>query len=588
VAATGGTARDVRRVVLAQALVLGVGAATIGAVLGIAVAAVLVAVLPRVSPLELGPWQVDWRYVGAAFALGALASLLAAFLPAIAASRSNVVAVLAGRRGDAPARRGWPVLGAVLIAAGTAAVLTLGTRQGGEFVVAGGTLTMVIGAIVAMPWIIGAVGRLGSHLPLPLRLATRDSARQRARTAPAVAAVMAAVAGLTTLAVGFSSDFEQSRREYQPRHPAGVTTVSAYSADERTWRSVDSAAARDLPGRPLLPYGTLGRSMATGTGPMTAVYVRRPGCPATPPRETVQGQFHCYDWMFDGKAPASWGGAGPLVATPEALAALGYRLDATQRSVLDAGGVLLPAESLAARGRATLTTYKDDGITTSDVQNHDVKAGYLPPRRNGGTVEVLPVVLTPAAAEAMGLEWSRTGGVLAQSATPLGKDAQDRLEESLRGVTGDLELYTERGFVQSRSLPLLALFGTAVLVVLVGTLTATGLALNDSRPDLATLASVGAKPRTRRIMAAAQALVIGLLGAVTGVLVGLVPGIAVAFPLTSQGYNPSTGMSQSGSPTIVVPWLLLLVVALAVPALAAATAGIGVRSKLPLTRRLGQ
>jgi putative ABC transport system permease protein len=302
----------------------------------------------------------------------------------------------------------------------------------------------------------------------------------------------------------------------------------------------------------------------------------------------VQGQFHCYDWMFDGKAPASWGGAGPLVATPEALAALGYRLDASQRSVLDAGGVLLPAESLAARGRVTLTTYKDDGITTSDVQNHDVQAGYLPPRRNGGTVEVLPVVLTPAAAEAMGLEWSRTGGVLAQSATPLGKDAQDRLEESLRGVTGDLELYTERGFVQSRSLPLLALFGTAVLVVLVGTLTATGLALNDSRPDLATLASVGAKPRTRRIMAAAQALVIGLLGAVTGVLVGLVPGIAVAFPLTSQGYNPSTGMSQSGSPTIVVPWLLLLVVALAVPALAAATAGIGVRSKLPLTRRLGQ
>ena len=38
-------------------------------------------------------------------------------------------------------------------------------------------------------------------------------------------------------------------------------------------------------------------------------------------------------------------------------------------------------------------------------------------------------------------------------------------------------------------------------LVLVATLTATGLALTDARPDFATLAAVGAAPRTRRLMA---------------------------------------------------------------------------------------
>ena len=102
VAAAGGTRRDVRRVVLAQSLVLGAGSAVLGAALGIGVAAVAAQVIPRVTTSELGPWQVDWRYVGAAGALGALASVGAALFPAISAARADVVAVLSGRRGQAP------------------------------------------------------------------------------------------------------------------------------------------------------------------------------------------------------------------------------------------------------------------------------------------------------------------------------------------------------------------------------------------------------------------------------------------------------------------------------------------------------
>ena len=75
-----------------------------------------------------------------------------------------------------------------------------------------------------------------------------------------------------------------------------------------------------------------------------------------------------------------------------------------------------------------------------------------------------------------------------------------------------------------------------------GTLTATFLALSDARPDLATLAAVGAAPRTRRRVAAAYALVIGFVGAVLGAVVGFIPGVAISRPLTSDddlGRDPS-------------------------------------------------
>ncbi len=573
VAAAGGTRRDVRRVVLAQALVLGAGSAVVGAALGIAVAAVIAQVLPRVTTSQLGPWQVDWRYVGAAAALGALASVAAALFPAISAARSDVVAVLAGRRGQAAPRRGWPVLGAAVFAAGAALTLTLGTRQGGEFMVAGGTLLMVIGAIALIPLLIGLGGRLGSRLPLPLRLATRDSARQRSRTAPAVAAVMAAVAGVTTLAIASSSDFEQRRIEYQPRSPQGVSTLELYGGDARTWRSIEQTTAQQVDGRRLLAYGNVGLPTDTAA---TQFYVARAGCPALPPRAAVTPQeSKCQQWMVPEPTRTASFSQG-LVAGLDALVALGYPLDAEQGAVLNAGGVLLPDAGLVRDGQATLTTFADDGTAFSDVRTRVVRAGSL--TSSGVMPTINPVVVTPAGAKALGLSWSRTGGVLS-AGTPISTATQDRWEESVRGITQEINVYTERGFVMSFTLPLVGLAGVAVLIVLIGTLTATGLALADSRPDLTTLAAVGARPRTRRVMAAAQALVIGLLGAVTGVAVGFLPGIAAAYPLTSSNGQP---------PIIAVPWLLLLGMAVAVPALAAATAGAGVRSRLPLTRRLGQ
>jgi putative ABC transport system permease protein len=113
------------------------------------------------------------------------------------------------------------------------------------------------------------------------------------------------------------------------------------------------------------------------------------------------------------------------------------------------------------------------------------------------------------------------------------------------------------------------------------------LALVDGRPDAATLAAIGARPRTRRTMAAAQAVVIGMLGSLAGIAVGIVPGIAVTWPLTAN-HNGPDGTSVWGDPIINIPWPMLALIGIGVPLLAALAAGLGVRSRLPLTRRLGQ
>ena len=68
-----------------------------------------------------GPFDVPWLHLVGIAGFGLLSALLAAVVPAWIASRQDVVAVLAGRRGDAPGLRS-PILGVVLLGVGIAGV----------------------------------------------------------------------------------------------------------------------------------------------------------------------------------------------------------------------------------------------------------------------------------------------------------------------------------------------------------------------------------------------------------------------------------------------------------------------------------
>jgi putative ABC transport system permease protein len=132
------------------------------------------------------------------------------------------------------------------------------------------------------------------------------------------------------------------------------------------------------------------------------------------------------------------------------------------------------------------------------------------------------------------------------------------------------------------------------VLMLGGTLTATFLALSDARPDLATLSAVGAAPRTRRGVASAYAVVVGVVGAVLGAAVGFIPGIAVTRPLTSAGYTGGCGgvpgqevcEGTKIGPYLDIPWLMVIALVIVLPAVTALVVGLCARSRLPLVARL--
>ena len=100
----------------------------------------------------------------------------------------------------------------------------------------------------------------------------------------------------------------------------------------------------------------------------------------------------------------------------------------------------------------------------------------------------------------------------------------------------------------------------------------TGLSLTDARTDHATLAGVGASPRLRKALAGSQALFTSGVGALLGVLAGVVPALLLVL---------STDMRTA----VDVPWLHLLALVMAVPVTGAVLAWTFTPSGLPLSRR---
>ncbi|MEV1203760.1 hypothetical protein AB0J07_27590, partial [Microbispora rosea] len=87
-----------------------------------------------------------------------------------------------------------------------------------------------------------------------------------------------------------------------------------------------------------------------------------------------------------------------------------------------------------------------------------------------------------------------------------------------------------------------------------------------------------------------QALVIALLGSVTGVLAGLAPGVAAArrpvpYPTVFLRADGVTTIVPADAPAIAIPWALLGLLVVGLPLLAALGGAAFTRSRLPLPRR---
>lgn len=574
-AATGGTPRQARRVVLASGIVLGALAAVVGAVVGVVVGWALLPLAQRWSGEWFGPLDVDGRIVAVVAAFGLLSALLAAVVPAHIASRQDVVAVLAGRRGDRPPSARTPVLGVLLLAAGVAlSAYGVTASSGGHWFIAIAAIVSVLGMILVVPVVVAVVARLARRLPLALRYAARDAARHRTRTVPAVAAVAATVAGVVALGIAVSSDEAQSEASYSPSLPLGAAMVNVYPSapmggspepvSTATWDEVEAAVRARTEDVEVVR----GVEQHGAGGSYLGVDFREPG-DRTPLLEYWGGRLDGNLVVADA-VPAVAGLEGDDLAAADAALASGSAVIFAQRPA-DAETVRVRVDAFDATGASDGRDRLTWPATYVDV---------------GDDAPVVPAVVPTSLAGVLDRPVATAGLYLPDAG--LDEDAQTDLDEALGGITADASLYVERGYQAPDEVVVVQLVLAALggVLMLGGTLTATFLALSDARPDLATLAAVGAAPRTRRGIAASYALVVGFVGALLGAIVGFIPGVAITWPLT---YIPADQLGSSGAasgPYLDVPWLLVLGLVVALPLLTAAVVGLAARSRLPLVTRL--
>jgi putative ABC transport system permease protein len=260
--------------------------------------------------------------------------------------------------------------------------------------------------------------------------------------------------------------------------------------------------------------------------------------------------------------------------------------------VLEGGGILIANPQLVHDGQVSIVAGRE-----AQERPGVVTRRWITQRTRVDAVLVDPRLLEAA----FGGPASSEVWILADTATRLGwpvRISSLTLTAPTGTISPEVELAVadrlgdgyvmdvERGFQNPYRVMLLILFLVAVLLVLVASLISTALSLAEGQNDMATLAAVGAIRHTRRGIAASQALVIAACGCLLGVAVGLFPGIAITWPLTTRIVDEVTGRMTAQPPIIVIPWLPLVAVCVVVPLLAAGLAWLAVRRHPQMTRRL--
>jgi putative ABC transport system permease protein len=569
-AAIGGDRIDLQRVVLGQGIVLGLAGGAIGAAGGIGLGALGRGLLSHHAAIVFGGMHWHPLEIAGAAALGVVTGVLAAIMPARAASRQNVVAALAGRRGTVGSSRLLVLAGVCAFVLGVAvAAVGASHARRATFILAGAVLAE-LGLVACTPMLVGLAGRAAPLLHGSMRLAVRDAARNRSRSAPAVAAILAAAAGCVGVLVYTASEQAHDRAGYTPSVPIGSVAVYLPWGGDAPRVDPDAVLAAV---RSALPVGDAAVVYtAAGTcrsGTCTSVHVKRPAVCRTEPG-VCYGDAHAF--------------AGPVVAGPGLVPLLTGRADPAAEEMLRSGGAVVFNRALLTDGKVTLQldTYAAQpaspggaASTTVRPQSDVLLPAVVAPHGDTGVPDV---VLSPQAAKKLGLGVEAQGIVASTTRMP-----SHRVEDLARTTVqraGGSGLHVERGWQDPSGALDLALVAIAGFVIVGASGVATGLAIADGRADHATLAAVGAAPGVRRRLAAAQSAVLGLLGVVAGVVAGIVPAAAVL-----HSHSVAAARAEIRGYPLVLPWTPLLVLILGVPLLGAVCAFLLTRSRLPLGRR---
>ncbi|MFF7010456.1 FtsX-like permease family protein [Streptomyces fimicarius] len=612
---------QVRAVVLAGGAVLGAVGAVAGVGAGFGLTALFRPMIEDYTGNRFGELTVrPWEILGIAV-LGLVTGVLAALAPAIVAGRQSVLESLTGRRGIRRSSRVLPVIGVVALTVGVA-VAVYGGISGSTNLVAGGSVLAELGVLCCIPVIVGLLGRLGRRLPLTPRIALRDAARNRGRTAPAVAAVMAAVAGSIAIATYTSSNAAEQEYDFVPNMtPGTVALVDSGDSGGAADLALSRAAVEQS-----FPVGggraDIGRVWAgsdcmdyyeeDGAGCGTLELVKPTGkahsCPlkgkgakelalriSADEHKRLMNSPACMDENYTTIAFGS-DEHKIVVGGADVLSTYVKLDDPAAAKALAEGTPVLLNSAYAKNGEVTLKA-------AHIYNDRDKKNRALHPGKARTTTEQLKVyvaedrfaatpgirmVMPKQTAERFGLHVEDHGSIYPVTREPTDAEQQAAYSALQRaGDHGYLMTSNEQYRTEDDTILLiLALF--AGVVTLGAAAITTGLSKADAEADLTTLSAVGAPPGVRRSLSGFQCLVVALTGVLLGTAAGLVPAVALRLTdLRAALEDMRADPMESAYTPIVMPWETIGLLALVVPVLAGLLAAALTSSRLTLARRAG-
>ena len=192
--ALGATRRQVRRVVIAEALALGSVSTVVGLVLGLAIAKGLLALVSQLFQLDLPGLTIKTGSIVAGIVVGIGVTTLSSLIPARRASRlSPVVAMKGDYRTDTRLSRAW-IAGVIASALGVLTGIAGGTGGG-----AAGTPLLLLGSVLLVPLLLRPLARLLGRITNRIARGVGDIAvlhlvKERSRSAYTLALVMVVMA----------------------------------------------------------------------------------------------------------------------------------------------------------------------------------------------------------------------------------------------------------------------------------------------------------------------------------------------------------------------------------------------------------
>jgi putative ABC transport system permease protein len=542
--ALGADRRQVRRSVLVEALLLGLFGSTLGLAAGVGLAIGLIELLGLLGMnITSAEMAFGWPTPVAAYAVGIGVTVVAAYLPSRRAARVSPMAALADVEATGTGRplRMRAAAGLLVAVAGAAALvgcaLSTDTPSSSSLLGLGVILTLIAG-VISGPLLVRPVIRvLGGAFPRVFgpvgRMSQRNALRNPRRTGATASALMVGLALVTGMAVAGASMTKSFDQQIDKQLGADFVVQNNNFApfpQEVTDR------VREVEG-----VGTLVRERFA------------PVRIALPDGETVKTTAAGFDPQLDQAADLDY-------AAGDTAAAL-----APDRIAIERGFAGDHDVRVGDRLPVTFSTGQQAGLTVAALTTQDSGSGFGSPGGMFMSLATLKKYLPGGQDAALFVN------------TAPGTDVQ-RLRE---GLNQALESFPQvhardqadyKDLVRNQIAVLLylvyALLGLAIVIAVLGVVNTLALSVVERTREIGLLRAIGLSRVQLRRMIRLESVVIALFGALLGLGLGLLWGLATQQVLALEGMT-ALAVPWSTVVAVVVGSVVVGLVAALLPALRA-------------------